>query len=122
MYMILFVLDDAAKLDKVLDAWEKIEIRGVTIFESTGINRHKGRKKAHIPIPMRYVFQPAADSEENGNLTLMTIVDNEETITSCIEVTETIVGPLDQPDTGVLAAWPLTNVRGVPPSARKESD
>lgn len=108
MYMILLVLDEPHKLDQVLTTWEEIGIRGATIIESTGIQRL--RKKS---IPMRYLFQTPTLIEE-GHLTLLVIVDSEQMVHACLQATEQIVGHLDQPHTGVFAAWPLAIVRGIP--------
>jgi hypothetical protein len=106
MYMVLLVLDDPDNLDAVLAAWSDIGMRGVTILESTGLYR---RQTKHIPMPYTY-----GDCAEEGNYTLFAIVEHEETVHACLEATERIVGDLDGPDTGVLAAWPLSLVKGVP--------
>lgn len=108
MFMIMLVLDDPDRLDEVLGGWEKAGIRGATIVESTGIQRLRRRN-----VPMRYIFQSPGLVEE-GHLTLFVIVDSEELLHKCQQITEQIVGDLDMPDTGVMAAWPLTIVRGVP--------
>jgi nitrogen regulatory protein PII len=108
MYMIWFVLDDPDRLDEVLDAWEKAGIRGVTITESTGIQRLKRQMT-----PMRYVFQQSSIVEE-GHYTLMAIVADEATVRACLEATEDCTGDLAQPNTGVFAAWSLSAVKGVP--------
>ena len=109
MFMIMLVLDDPNQLDQVLNIWERTGIRGATIIESTGIQRL--RKQS---VPMRYIFQTPALIEE-GHLTLFVIVENEPMVQACLDATEKIVGNLDEPHTGVFAAWPLAIVRGVPP-------
>ena len=106
MYMIMFVLDDAERLDDVLQAWEGTGIRGATIVESTGIQRLR-RKNVH----MRYLFQ-TAELVEEGHLTLFVIVENEQQVHDCLQATERAIGDLCEPDTGVFAAWPLALVRG----------
>jgi hypothetical protein len=109
MYMMIwFVLDNPDRLDEILDAWEKAGIRGVTIIESTGIQRLKRQMT-----PMRYVFQQSSAVEE-GHYTLMAIVADEAAVEACLQATESLTGNLSQPDTGVFAAWPLTMVKGVP--------
>jgi len=40
-------------------------------------------------------------------------VEDEDTVQRCIAAVESIVGSLDEPNTGVLAAWPAPIVRGV---------
>lgn len=109
MYMIMLVLDDPNQLDGVLEAWQGAGIRGATIVESTGIQRLRRKN-----IPMRYLFQTSGAVEE-GHLTLLVIVDSEQLVQDCLQATEKIVGDLDEPNTGVFAAWPLAFVRGVPP-------
>jgi len=112
MHMLLFVLDDPNKLDQVLNAWESIGVTGVTILESTGINRHKQHQlagkafMAGINRLMQY--------DEEGHYTLFTIVKGADKVRACIEITETVVGNLKEPNTGVIAAWPVGIVKGVP--------
>jgi len=108
MYMILFVLDNPDQLDEILDVWSGIGIHGVTIIESTGIQRR--RKQL---IPMRYLYQTTGDVEE-GHVTLLAMVDGEAVVEECLEATEALVGDLANPQTGVFAAWPLAVVKGVP--------
>lgn len=108
MYMIMFVLDNPDQLEVVLRAWEQAGISGATIMESTGF--HRLRQRA---LPMRYFF-PRAQSIEEGHLTLFVIVKTEEAVQRCLAATEKIVGDLNQPHTGVFAAWPLFVVKGVP--------
>ena len=45
MYMLLMVLDDATRLADVLEAWTSAGVRGVTILESTGLQRIIRRRK-----------------------------------------------------------------------------
>jgi hypothetical protein len=106
--MIWFVLDNPDLLDDLLDAWYGAGVSGATIIESTGIYRR--RKQL---IPMRYLFQ-AVGSQEEGHYTLMAIVKDEAVIADCLQATENLVGDLDQPNTGIFAAWPLTTIKGLP--------
>ncbi|MBI9047794.1 MAG: hypothetical protein JEZ00_00125 [Anaerolineaceae bacterium] len=115
MYAIMFVLDDPNQLDKILEAWENVGISGVTIIESTGIHRRAIQKQR---IPMRFQFTPLAVGIEEGNITLLTVVPNEEVIQKCEAATESIVGDLNDPDTGILFAWSLDFVKGVPNDPR----
>ncbi|MCX7669603.1 MAG: hypothetical protein N2439_05980 [Anaerolineae bacterium] len=108
--MVMLVLDDPARLDAVVEAWAAAGISGATIIESTGIYRHRvARRQVHA----RYAFGGGA-AGEYGNVTLLAIVPDEATARQCLVAAESVVGDLDGPDTGVLAAWPLTLVKGVP--------
>jgi hypothetical protein len=122
MQIIMFVLDDPNKLDDILKAWENVGISGVTIIESTGIQR---RRSQQIDIPARFrfaAFTPLTVGGEEGNYTLLTIVDNIEKVELCIRATEKTIGSLDEPNSGILASWPLSTVRGLPISITDEDN
>ncbi len=117
MHMLMFVLDDPQQLDPILEAWEALGVSGVTIVESTGYQR---RKKQRARLPMRFSFEPLALGGEEGHYTLFTIVSDEAQARQCLSAAEGVLGDLDGPDTGVLAAWPLSVVKGVP--GKREAD
>jgi len=112
MYMVMLVLDDPDQLDEVLNAWETAGVSGSTIIESTGINRRRMAKLAGTNV-MAGINRLISSAEE-GHYTLFVIVPDETYVRACLEATEQIVGDLDLPNTGVLAAWPLSHVKGVP--------
>lgn len=115
MYMIFYVLNDPQKLDALLDAWDAAGISGATIVESTG--RQRRRAKAHIP--MRFSFGlGGTECVDCYHYTLFAIVEDERLVQRCIAATESVVGDLGRPDTGILAAWPLAAVRGIPKQSR----
>lgn len=110
MFMIMFVLNDAGKLDKILESWDEAGIRGVTIIESTGFHRRKiQRSKLHLT----FLMEPITVGGENGNYTLFTAVQDEATIQQCLVATEKIVGDLNNPNTGAFMVWPLSQTKGV---------
>ena len=110
MFMVMFVLDDPHRLDALLEIWEATGVRGATIIESTGIHRRLKRR-----LPMRYLFQDSGTVEE-GHFALFAIVESEDVAQACLHATERLVGRLDEPNTGVFAAWPLALVKGFPPA------
>jgi hypothetical protein len=111
MHMVMVVLDDPEKLDAVLEAWERAGLPGATIVESIGIRR---LRRADERIHARFAFGNVPGALELGHYTLFAVVPDEQAVRRCLEATETIVGNLEEPDTGILAAWPLPIVRGVP--------
>jgi hypothetical protein len=112
MQMIFFVLNDPDRLDPVLAAWENAGVKGVTLFETTGIHRRRKQR-----VPMRYVFSGTGPHEE-GHVTLMAIVPDQEVVERCLSATEAVIGDLEKPDTGIFAAYPLTTVKGLNKSYR----
>ncbi len=106
-YMALFILDDPAVLDAVLKAWVDGGIRGATIMESTGLYRRQRKM-----IPMRYLYS-SPDADEKENVAMFALVESKEAAERCLELTESVVGDLNNPHTGVFAAWPLGLVKGL---------
>jgi len=119
MYMVWFVLDDPALLDDVLDSWEEIGVTGVTIIESSGINRRRLARQVGTPF-MAGINRLMSGDQEN-HFTLMTIVRSEEMVQRCVTEAEKIVGDLNLPNSGVFASWPLDYVKGVPPLSNVET-
>ena len=112
MYAILFVLDDPNLLDDLLVAWEKVGIRGVTLIESTGWQRRRMQNRL---LGARFDFSSLAGAGRHENhMTLYVVVESREIVQKCLQVTEGIVGDLDLPNTGILTAWPLEIVKGLP--------
>ncbi len=110
MYMVMLVLDVADRLDAVLDAWAAAGVHGATMAETTGVHRRRTRR-GHVAA--RYALGGMGPDSEEGNYTRWAIVPDEETARRCLTAAEGIVGDLDGPNTGVLAAWPLAFVKGV---------
>lgn len=117
MHMVLFVLNDPNKLDAVLDAWDAIGVTGATIIESTGRYRRRAQR---VRLPLRFAFEGAVGDCMECNYTLFALVQDADVVRKCIEATEGVVGDLSGPDTGVIAAWPLSIVKGLPKKPRAE--
>lgn len=115
MYMVYFVLHDADHLDDVIKAWQDVGVTGVTIHESSG-----AYSRQLTPVGARYLFSmPRSTRAEKFSYTLVTIVPDVAVVQRCIDAAESVVGDLQEPNTGVLAAWSLDVVHGVPPELRR---
>ena len=107
MYMVFFVLNNNTFLEQILKAWNDLGFAGATIVESAG--QHRFQKK-HIP--MRFTFG-GSSVDEICNNTLFLIVENRKQVKQCLDAIENVVGDLNDPDTGVFCAWPLSITKGV---------
>lgn len=116
MYLIMLILDQPNKLIEILDAWNAIGISGATILESSGVYKLRTRK---LNLPARYAL-PLSEVDEQGNYTIISIVPHERMVQDCLEATEKIVGDLNQPKTGIFAAWPLSVCKGLSKEYLKE--
>jgi len=110
MYMVMFVLDQPDLLNRVLKAWEDVGITGATIVESSGFFRQKERRKL---MTGRYILPTMQAGIEKGNLSIFSIVADEQQVQAALQAVETVTGDLNQPNTGVFSAWPLGIVKGL---------
>jgi len=108
-YMLMVVFEDTGKLDALLEALCAIGVGGATIIESSGLHRRRA-KKAHIPL--RFNFEQLGPLLERSNYTLFTLVE-ESLVEASIAAIEKVLGDLNRPNSGVLAAWPVPLVRGL---------
>lgn len=121
MVMIMYVLDDPSQLDKVLEAWMDADVSGITVQESTGVNRL--REQGGLPTFLG--FRRLSQTSKYSHYTLFSIVD-EDAVQRVVTATEEIVGSLNEPDTGILFTLPVEQVWGLdktsaPPTEGEES-
>jgi nitrogen regulatory protein PII len=112
MFMIMFVLHDVDRFEEVLQGWEEAGVFGVTILPSTGLGRIR-QNALREDLPLIPSISDLLDHTEQLNRTIFSIVDDEQTIERVVENTQRIIGPLDQPNTGILAVIPLARVYGL---------
>ncbi len=113
-YVVVLVLDDINRGPEVMDAWTKAGAGGITIIESTGLARWRKGQGHRDDIPLMPSIRALLQNREEHHRTLFSIVAGEDMVDRLITVTEDIVGKLEEPNTGVLFALPLSHVAGVP--------
>ncbi len=113
MYMILFVLHDPACLDAVLNAWDGAGVSGITVLPSTGLARFRAKGAWRDDLPLIPSLEDFHEHIENLNRTLITIVKDDEMVDKVVSATESVVGDLDLPNTGILAVLPLNRAFGL---------
>ncbi len=111
-YLVVFVLDDANLCNDLLRAWEGAGVSGVTLLESTGLNRLR-RAGLRDDIPLMPSLADIFRSSETHHRTLFSAVDSDEQIERIVAATESVVGDLAEPNTGLLFVVPLYKVYGL---------
>lgn len=110
MFLMVMVLDDIGHLNEVLAAWSAVGVQGVTILESTGMNRMLTRTEAR---PMFMGFGQLFAGAEGGHHTLFAVIKSEALAEAAVVATEKVIGPLSQPNTGILFTMPVSRVWGL---------
>jgi len=112
MLQIVLVLDDPALLNDVLEAWTATGVKGITITESTGVHRVRGRACAH-DAPLMLGLSRLLRTDQVGHTTLFAVVEDMAIVERVKEATETVVGDLGGPCTGILFAVPIAAAWGL---------
>ncbi|MDT8304895.1 MAG: hypothetical protein RRC07_03070 [Anaerolineae bacterium] len=110
-YMVLLVVYDIDACPSVLDAWDAARVPGITILDSTGLGtiRQKGLRD---DLPLMPSIADLFRSREHRHRTIFTVVESEETVDHLVEVTQTIMGDLNDPHNGVMFVLPVSRVVG----------
>jgi len=113
MYMVLFVLNDAEKLDDLLDAWESAGAPGITVLYSSGLGRIRTNGGLRDDMPLFPSLDSFLHHEEYLSRTLFTVVDSDALVERIVAATQTVTGDLMQPHTGLLVVLPIHRAFGL---------
>ncbi len=113
MYFMLFVLDDADKLEDLLDAWEQAGVPGATVFPSTGLGRIRKFDGFRDDLPLMPGLDDLYEMREELHRTLITVVKDESVVDEVVAATQGVVGDLNQPGTGFLVVLPVARAYGL---------
>lgn len=108
--LLIAVIDDASKIWEVLDAWERLGISGVTIHDSTGLHR---TTQLRDDLPLFPSVRDLLEKTETSHRTLWSVLEDSVDVEAIAKATEVIVGPLDQPRTGILFTVPVLKAWGL---------
>lgn len=114
-YLVLLVLHDVERLDEILNAWEESGVSGVTIIPTAGLGRIREKFSYRDDLPLIPSLNDLLSEphEEVLNRTLFSIVEDDALVDRLIEATESVLGSLFTPRTGIIAVVPLTRVHGL---------
>ena len=108
--LLMAVIDDATKIWDVLDAWERLGISGATIHDSTGLHRTQGLRD---DLPLFPSVRDLLEKTETSHRTIWSVLEDGVDAEAIVRATEAIVGPLDNPRTGILFTVPVLKVWGL---------
>jgi nitrogen regulatory protein PII len=112
MKMILFVLNDPAKVQDLLAAWKDAGASGATVLFSTGMGRIQQSAVLRDDLPLMPTLSDFDDCDEKLSRTIFIIL-RDELVEQIIFATEKIVGDLDTPGNGILIVLPADSVHGL---------
>ena len=119
IYLLTVILDDLGRMPALLQAWQRIALPGATILQSAG----GYRTTTWLSRVGLGALDRLFETDEVRRRTLLVAVDNDALLEQAIAEAERVVGGFDRPDSGLLLALPVAQVRGlhkVRPQPRQE--
>lgn len=110
MYLLVMVLDDVRHLNDVLNAWTGAGVPGITILESTGVNRVLERQQADVAFAG---FSQIFGGGRVGHNTIFSVIDDLAVAETAVAETEKLLGSMSQPHTGLIFAVPIVKSWGM---------
>ena len=102
---VVFVIDDPDRSHEILDAWEDVGVKGITILESTGLG-HVRQCGIRDDLPLIPSLGELYKLTETHNRTMFSVVDDLDTAHTLVGAAQNIVGNLDQPNSGLIFIAP----------------
>ncbi len=118
--LLVLVLDEPEKFSKIIEAWEKIGIPGVTMFDSVGSRQLRERARQD-DLPLIPSVRAVLAGVEEHNRTLFTVIEDDALLERAIQEAERVVGDFMQPNTGILFVVPVSRAWGIPKHRRDDT-
>jgi hypothetical protein len=106
---IVVILHDPDSLPRLLKAWNKAGVPGVTILPSMGgFQAQKHARRGSLGILINMFTQ-----EEPGQRTVISLIDEPDTLERAISEADRVVKGFDSPRSGILFTFPISDVLGL---------
>ena len=113
MYLLVCVLDNPSHLKAVLDGWTQAGVLGITVLDSTGVQRVQQRMSQE-DVPLFMGFGRLLRTDQYSHNTLFAVVQDMDTVRQAVAATQAVTGDLAGPHTGILFALPVEAAWGLP--------
>lgn len=108
-HLLIIILDDLKQMPALLQAWRAIGVPGVTILESAGAYRTASWLNRVGLGALDRLFE----ADEVRRRTLLAAIEDDDLLNRAIAEAEQVLGGFDRPNSGLLLALPIAQVRGL---------
>ncbi len=84
------------------DQWQQAGAPGVTFIESYGLHRLKETSKGAEVLPGFMSMVEILRNRDEHNVTIFSVVPDNDLVDRLIAATEAVIGPISNPDNGIL--------------------
>lgn len=111
-YLVILIVNHIEHVPDVLEKWESLGIKGITILESTG---HGKLKRAGLldNLPLLVSMESLEELQEIHHRTLFSVVSSEELVDQMIAAAQEVIGNIEDEHTGFLFVVPVLRAIGI---------
>jgi nitrogen regulatory protein PII len=110
MVLLVYVCNQAEKLDEILEGFLEIGITGATVIDSVGMGQIISSE-----VPIFAGFRALFRGASSVNKTIISVVDERAKVDAARGIVEEAVGSLDVPGAGIFFTIPVADVKGLKP-------
>ena len=111
MQLYVLVLNKTELLEPLFEAMLEKGISGATVLDSTGMMRVLSDDE-NVDLPMLGLFRHVFSPERRASKTVFIVLPDEQ-VSVLSELIDQVTGGLDQPDTGIAFAMPVSFLKGL---------
>ncbi len=117
MFLLVLVLNQTNKLEKILQKLYEAGITGTTVIDSQGWGETTMEN-----LPFFGGIRSILSGKLSHNKVLFSVINSEEKTKNAIQVIETVTGDLEAGGKGILFTLPLHQVKGIAPPFNEPTD
>ncbi|HLF01110.1 MAG TPA: hypothetical protein VI547_03990 [Anaerolineales bacterium] len=110
--LVMLIMDDPSKSDDVAAAWIEVGVTGASSIDTYGTG-HLWPGETRDDLPLIPSLADLIQGRHEQNRLLFSLVRDDFDVERLVAATETILGPLNDPDTGIMFTLPLGQVWGL---------
>ncbi|MGB9672906.1 MAG: P-II family nitrogen regulator [Anaerolineales bacterium] len=111
-FLVVLIVNEPKHVAGILEKWESIGIRGITILESSGHGRIK-RAGLLENIPIITSLENLEEISEVHHRTLFSVVEQENLVDRMAEAAQEVIGDLNEEHTGFFFVVPVLKAIGL---------
>lgn len=116
MYLMVIVINKTETVNKILEMFFNIGIRGATIFDSRGMGQTFMDCESPVVGGLRSLIY---DQCRPNNTTILSVLESLDQYDQAIREVEKITGSFNEPGTGIALAFPLVRLKGYSPNNKQ---
>ena len=112
MHLIVLVMEDPDLSSSLMEAWERIGVKGATIIKSLDLEKAT-MSGLRDDVPLMPSLKGLERLEEHAHRTIFCLVDEESAIDQVVQVTEKVLGSFELEKSGFIFSLPVGKVFGL---------